>query len=376
MREIEEEMSLQDYIRVLLKRKWTIFMVVITALLAVLMVNFFISPVYKATTTILISPSGAQQAIFGGAEDNLIFGRADEIETQIEILKSYTIAQGVAEKLSADIFEKVQAENFEKKKESFGWLTNILYRLYSKIKNVVASIIVVNKDKNNNIEVESHLKDTIKQIRGSTTVNSVKNTNMIEINFENNNPELAAEIANTIAAVFVEKSLIINRSKASEVKKFIEEQLQEKEKELTEEEKLQYEKRLEELPDQELRLARLERAVRVSENIYLLLLEKYQEARINEVMEFRDIRIIDKALAPDGPIKPRKMLNLSIGGILGLMAGIMLAFFGEYRDNTIKNTEDVERILNLPILGVIPKDTPRKKEKTQKKTPTTNRTEN
>ncbi len=45
----------------------------------------------------------------------------------------------------------------------------------------------------------------------------------------------------------------------------------------------------------------------------------------------------------------------------------MLAFFGEYMDKTIKNTEDVERILNLPILGVIPKDTPKKKEKRKRK---------
>ena len=265
-----------------------------------------------------------------GMDPMWVEGGEDGIETQIEILKSYSIAQGVAEKLPADIFEKVQAENIEKKRESIGWLINILDRLYSKIKNVVASIIVVNKDKNNNIEVESHLKDIIKQIRDSITVNSVKNTNMIEISCENNNPELAAEIANTIAAVFVDKSLIINRSKASEVKKFIEEQLLEKEKELTEEEeKLQYERRLEKLPEQELRLVRLERAVKVSENIYLLLLEKYQEARINEVMEFRDIRIIDKALVPDEPIKPRKMLNLAIGGVLGLMLGVMLAFFRE-----------------------------------------------
>jgi len=331
MKEIEEEeMSLQDHIRVLVKRKWAIFAIVITALLVVLITNFFMSPVYKATTTILISQSGAQQAIFGGVEGYSIFEGADGIETQIEILKSYSIAQGVAEKLPADIFEKVQAENIEKKRESFGWLMNFLDRLYSKIKNVIASIIFANKDKNNNIEVESPLKDTIKQIRDSITVNSVKNTNMIEVSCENNNPELAAEIANTIADVFVDKSLIINRSKASEVKKFIEERLLEKEKELTEEEeKLQYERRSEKLPDQELRLARLERAVKVSENIYLLLLEKYQEARINEVMEFKNIRIMDKALAPDQPIKPRKMLNLAIGGILGLMLGVMLAFFME-----------------------------------------------
>ena len=330
MREKEEEISLQDYIRILLKRKWTIFTIVITALLVVLIVNSFMSPVYKATTTILISQSVAQQAIFGGVAGNPIFGGADEIETQIEILKSYSIAQGVAETLPADIFEKAQAENFEKKKENLGWLMNTLDRLYSKIKNVVASIIVPNDDKNNNVKVESTLKDTIKQIRDSITVNSLKNTNMIEISCENNNPKLAAEIANTTARVFVYKSLIINRSKASEVKKFIEEQLLEKEKELTEEEeKLQHEKSLEKLPDQELRLARLDRAVKVSENIYLILLEKYQEARINEVLEFKDIRIIDEALVPDEPIRPRRMLNLAMGGVLGLMLGVMLTFFIE-----------------------------------------------
>jgi len=333
MREIEEEISLQDYIRILLKRKWTIFTVVITALLVVLIANSFMLPVYKATTTILISQSGAQQSIFADIGSNLIFGGADEIETQIEILKSYSIAQGVVETLSADIFEKAQAENIEKKRESYGWVMNILDRLYSKIKDVAASIRGINKDKNNNIEVKSRLEDTIKQIKDSITVNSVKKTNMIEIICENNDPELAAEIANTIVTVFVDKSIIINRSKASEVKKFIEKQLLEKEKELTEEEeKLQYEKSLEKLPDMEFRLARLERAVRVSENIYLILLEKYQEARINEVMEFKDIRIIDKALAPYEPIKPRKMVNLAIGGILGLMLGAMLAFFMEQRN--------------------------------------------
>jgi uncharacterized protein involved in exopolysaccharide biosynthesis len=361
----EEEISLQDYIRVLRKRKWTIFTVVITALLIVLIANFFMSPVYKATTTILISQSGAQQAIFGGVKGNPIFGGVDEVETQIEILKSYSIAKGAAERLPADIFEKARSENIEKKKENYRWLTNILGKLGSK--NFVDSILGVNNHDHSN-EDELSLEDTIKQIRGSVTVNSVRDTNIIEISSKNNNPKLAAEIANTIAAVFADKSLIMNRSRASEVKKFIEGQLLEKEKELTEEEeKLQYEKRLEKLPDKELRLAHLERDIRVFENIYILLLEKHQEARINEVMELGDIRIIDNALAPEAPIKPNKKLNLAIGGILGLMLGVMLVFFMEYIDNTIKNTEDVERILKLPILGVIPKDTSKKKKKRKRR---------
>jgi len=92
-------------------------------------------------------------------------------------------------------------------------------------------------------------------------------------------------------------------------------------------------------------------------------LEKYQEARINEVMELGDIRIIDKALAPDVPIKPNQKLNLAIGGVLGVMLGVMLVFFMEYLDNTIKTADDIERHLGLPVLGLIPKVTPKTKRK-------------
>ena len=364
----DEEISLSEYMKIIWKRKWILIIVLFITLLFVLIINSFLSPVYKATTKILISPSSVQQAIFSSARNNLIFGGANEIENQIEILKSYDIAQEVADRLSADIFEKANLEHSEKRKNGFGRLINILGSLFSKIKGDVSPKVVVDKDNNSNFEVESHRKETIKQIRNSVTVNAVKNTNMIEISFENSNPELAAKIVNTITTVFVDKSLIINRSKASEVKKFIEEQLMEKERELAEEEeKLQYERDFKEILDNELLLAQLERDVRVSENIYLILLEKYQESRINEVMEFGNIIIIDKALPPDEPIKPRKMLNLAIGGILGLMFGTLLIFFLEYMDNSIKNTEDVENILQLPVLGVIPKDIPDKGKKDKRK---------
>ena len=362
----EEEISLTYYTRILWKRKWIPIVILFITLLAVLILNSLTTPVYKATTKILISPSGTQQTIFGSVRNNPIFGGANEIENQIEILKSYDIAKSVAMKMPLDIFENSNLEMNENK--VFNWLTKIAGSIYSTMKNIISSFIDSDDNDKNHSLIESSLENNIKQIRDSITVDTLKNTSMIEISFESNNPEVAAKIANTIADVFVDKSLIINRTKASEVKKFIEAQLIEKEKELAEEEeeKMQYERSLEDFPDKELRLARLERSVRVSENIYLILLEKYQESRINEVMEFGNITIIDKAMPPGGTIKPKKMLNLAVGGILGLMLGVVLVFFMEYMDNTIKNSEDVERILNLPILGVIPKDNFEKRNKFKK----------
>jgi len=197
-------------------------------------------PVYKATTTVLLSKTSSPQAIFGSAEGNLLFGQADEIETQIEILKSYSIAEGVAKELPPDIFEEAQAQNFARKIETFRWLINILDILH--LKNFAASILLGVSDNHDNGEEETTLEDITKLVRESLTVNSLKNTNIIEINSENLNPKLASIIADSTASVFVEESRSINRSRATEAKRFIEEQLIEKETELkkVEEEKLEY----------------------------------------------------------------------------------------------------------------------------------------
>ncbi len=114
------------------------------------------------------------------------------------------------------------------------------------------------------------------------------------------------------------------------------------------------ERELSHLPAQELELARLMREAQVLEELYILLRTRLEEARISEAMETADVQIIDRAVLPRVPVKPRIKLNIAIGAVLGVFLGVGLAFLLEFLDNTVKTKEDVERALGLPVLGQIP----------------------
>jgi succinoglycan biosynthesis transport protein ExoP len=67
-----------------------------------------------------------------------------------------------------------------------------------------------------------------------------------------------------------------------------------------------------------------------------------------------NIRVVDYAIAPDSPVGPRRLLSVALAFILSLAFGIGLALFLEYLDDTVRSTEDVENLLHLPALAVIP----------------------
>jgi capsular exopolysaccharide synthesis family protein len=106
------------------------------------------------------------------------------------------------------------------------------------------------------------------------------------------------------------------------------------------------------LPSQTLRYARLERELKLNENLYLTMKKKYEESRITEAGQRGKVRILDPALVA-GKIKPDKKMNLLFGILLGMVFAFGYAFIREYLDNTVKAVEHLER-KGLTVLGIIP----------------------
>lgn len=67
-----------------------------------------------------------------------------------------------------------------------------------------------------------------------------------------------------------------------------------------------------------------------------------------------NIRIIEAVKVPENPVSPNKKLNIAIAFLLGLMVSVGLSFLLEFLDNTYKNKEQLEKDLEIPVIGAIP----------------------
>lgn len=70
------------------------------------------------------------------------------------------------------------------------------------------------------------------------------------------------------------------------------------------------------------------------------------------------IEMYNFPMLPQAPYKPDVTLNLAVGAGVGLLLGIGLALMLEFMDTSVKTMEDVERALQVPVLGIIPKNVP------------------
>ena len=109
------------------------------------------------------------------------------------------------------------------------------------------------------------------------------------------------------------------------------------------------------LPEKGLQLVRLQRDVELQESLYSQLKEKYQETLIQESGKVEEVTILKPAIIPEQPYNiPSKLMIVITGIVMGLVIGVVFAFLSEVFDTSMGTIEDVEELLNVSVLGVIP----------------------
>jgi len=114
-----------------------------------------------------------------------------------------------------------------------------------------------------------------------------------------------------------------------------------------------YQEKFNKLPAQIIEHANLERERSANEKVYLMLLEKYQEALINEESQPNNVKIIDLGKVPRSPSKPNRFLIITIGLLIGVGLGYGFALLRNILDVTVKSPEDLESI-GISLIGWVP----------------------
>ena len=91
-----------------------------------------------------------------------------------------------------------------------------------------------------------------------------------------------------------------------------------------------------------------------NETIFKDLDSRLSQVDLSQFMNANNIRFVDRAEPDSEPVRPILIQNVILSIILGLFGGAVLAFLLEFLDNSIKSTEDLENMLGMPLLGVVP----------------------
>ena len=98
----------------------------------------------------------------------------------------------------------------------------------------------------------------------------------------------------------------------------------------------------------------LQRELDTNRQVYDSLLQRLKEVSVTANITTNNLSVVDEARVPLFPAKPKPLINLGLGIVLGLFLGMLAALLREQMDDSIKHADEVESMFGLPLLGWIP----------------------
>lgn len=94
---------------------------------------------------------------------------------------------------------------------------------------------------------------------------------------------------------------------------------------------------------------------------------KVAKRKISEIMQTDEPTMVETAIVPQDPVKPKKVMNIVLGFILGLFLSALAVIVLHVLNDSIRSQDDIERYLGLNTLGVVPYTGEKKKKKAKEK---------
>ncbi len=108
------------------------------------------------------------------------------------------------------------------------------------------------------------------------------------------------------------------------------------------------------LNEKEIQYQTLARESDSNQQLYDAVLKRLKETGITGGLETNNIRVLEAATIPRVPVRPNKTFSLLLSVVIGAVLGIGVVMAIEYFDTTIKSPDEVERLIGLPVIGIVP----------------------
>ena len=188
--------------------------------------------------------------------------------------------------------------------------------------------------------------------RPKLTVSLPANTEYMDLNVENGDPKTAAKAADLAANLLISEVRRQNEDAARSGQASLRKQIDELERELAVDRQRYENLRAVDPGSVRTRVAR--QALAVKEESLAFLVREVQDTRIADALRSNPISIVEPAEVPRSQASPRVRFNLALGLMLGLLAGLGLAFLAERLDPRIQTNEEVRDMTEAPVIATVP----------------------
>jgi len=196
----EEEINLRDYLHVIQKRKWTVLTVLAVVVATVTIHAFTATPIYEATTRLIIEKENPNVVSFEEVMSIDAVG-TDYYQTQYQIIESRTVAKEVIQRLRLNESEEFNPQQTD------GFMA-ALQQTLDNWKNSIAALLRSDDTGTAKGSADSEQSsELVETFTDRIEVSPVRNSRLVDVGFKAKDPVLAAAIANAIAGVYIDQNL-------------------------------------------------------------------------------------------------------------------------------------------------------------------------
>lgn len=282
-------MELRDYLNVISARRWVIIQAVVIVMVTALVVSFVQPKVYQGQAKVLVSEKDSAAALFGTVLPEISSQPERGLQTQVQLMQLRPLAENTIRKLG--------------------------------------------------------LKTTPEALLANVTVEAIGQTNVVMVTSTAGSPEMAADIANSMAEEYVAWSQETKRESLRAAAEEVQTRLDDAQNQI-----IELGKRI----SAEGKSDELAAELQLLTGTYTTLAEKLEQLRINEQLETGSGRVVSDAVVNRSAVAPNPTRNAVLGLAMGLALGLGMAFLYEYLDDTIKSSEVAEKVFSAPVIGTIP----------------------